>query len=158
MNSSNTLLDETDLRILKLLQDEGRLSNARLAERLNLSETPTWRRLKRLEEDGTIEGYQAVINRKKLGIGLTAFVQINFANHTGEQPYQFEKAIQSIPQILSCHNVSGESDYMLQVVAPDLEAYGDFVTNVLRKLPGVTAIHSSLSIREVKASSKLPIR
>jgi Lrp/AsnC family leucine-responsive transcriptional regulator len=157
MNSSLPDLDETDCRILQLLQDDGRLSNARLAERLHLSETPVWRRMRRLEENGFIEGYQAALNKKKLGIGLTAFVQIDFANHTGEQVSQFEDAIQSIPEILSCHNISGDSDYMLHVLARDLDSYGNFVAQVLRKLPGVKAIHSSLSMREVKASSKIPI-
>lgn len=133
------------------------MSNARLAERLKLSETPVWRRLRRLEEDGVITGYQALIDRKKLGIGLLAFVRVTFANHSGEQPFQFEEAIQAIPEILSCHNVSGESDYLLQVVARDLESYGDFVSKVLRKLPGVAEIHSSLSMREIKASNRLPI-
>ncbi|HAT32425.1 MAG TPA: AsnC family transcriptional regulator [Janthinobacterium sp.] len=157
MKISHVELDEVDLNIVRLLQGEGRMSNARLAERLKLSETPVWRRLRRLEEDGVITGYQALIDRKKLGIGLLAFVRVTFANHSGEQPFQFEEAIQAIPEILSCHNVSGESDYLLQVVARDLESYGDFVSKVLRKLPGVAEIHSSLSMREIKASNRLPI-
>ncbi|MEC4722462.1 Lrp/AsnC family transcriptional regulator [Noviherbaspirillum sp. CPCC 100848] len=150
-------LDRVDLRILELVQKEGRLSNARLAEQLNLSETPVWRRLRRLEDEGYITGYQANLDRRKLGFGLIAFVQINFANHTGELPAQFERAIQSIPEILSCHNVSGEADYYLRVVARDLDAYGEFVTHVLRKLPGVTSIRSSLAMREIKSTSALPI-
>ena len=93
MKISEVSLDATDLQILRLLQDEGRLSNARLAERLKLSETPVWRRLRRLEEEGFITGYQALLNRKKLGIGLVAFVRVVFANHGGEQPSQFEQAI-----------------------------------------------------------------
>ncbi len=157
MKNSYSDLDEVDIHILQLLQQEGRLSNARLAERLKLSETPVWRRLRRLEEDGYITGYQALIDRKKLGIGLVAFVRVTFANHSGEQPHQFEEAIQAIPEILSCHNVTGESDYLLQVVARDIESYGDFVSTVLRKLPGVAEIHSSLSMREIKASNRLPM-
>lgn len=157
MKISDPTPDEIDLRILALLQQEGRISNARLAERLHLSETPVWRRLRRLEDDGFIVAYQAILNRKKLGIGLLAFVQITFSNHNGEQPDQFEQAIAAIPEIMSCHNVTGESDYFLQVVARDLESYGDFVSKVLRRLPGVAEIRSSLSLREVKSSSKLPI-
>jgi DNA-binding Lrp family transcriptional regulator len=158
MKTPQEMLDNVDLRILSLLQDEGRMSNARLAEHLHLSETPVWRRLRRLEEDGYIKGYGARVDRHKLGFGLIAFVQINFANHTGEQPAQFEAAIQSIPEVLSCHNVSGEADYFLQVVTRDLESYGDFVTHVLRKLPGVTSIRSSLAMREIKSTSRLPVR
>jgi DNA-binding Lrp family transcriptional regulator len=158
MKPSQAGLDDVDLRIVALLQEEGRMSNARLADRLHLSETPVWRRLRRLEDEGYITGYEARADRRKLGFGLVAFVQINFANHTGEQPAQFEAAIQAIPEVLSCHNVSGEADYFLQVVTRDLEAYGEFVTHVLRKLPGVTSIRSSLAMREIKATSRLPLR
>ncbi|MBB5370218.1 MULTISPECIES: Lrp/AsnC family transcriptional regulator [unclassified Janthinobacterium] len=157
MKISDVSLDATDLQILRLLQEEGRLSNARLAERLKLSETPVWRRLRRLEEEGFITGYQALLNRKKLGIGLVAFVRVVFANHGNEQPSQFEQAILSIPEILSCHNVAGEADYFLQVVARDLETYGEFVSTVLRRLPGVAEIQSSLSMREIKSSNRLPL-
>lgn len=157
IDSTSLALDETDRRILQLLQEDGRLSNARLAERLNLSETPVWRRMRRLEEEGYIDGYHAQLNKKRLGIGLSAFVLIDFASHTDVQVRQFEEAIQSIPEILSCHNVTGDSDYQLHVVARDLESYGNFVAQVLRKLPGVKSIHSSLSMREVKASGKIPV-
>lgn len=150
-------LDETDIALLSLLQQDGRMSNARLAEALALSETPCWRRLKRLEERGVVEGYQANLNRRRLGFGVLALVQVCFANHADEGPAQFEALVQDIPEILSCHNVTGEADYFLQVVAKDLEGYGRFVSEVLRKLPGVTSIRSSLSLREVKASSRLPL-
>lgn len=113
--------------------------------------------MRRLEEEGFITGYQALLNRKKLGIGLVAFVRVVFANHGGEQPSQFEQAIATIPEILSCHNVAGEADYFLQVVARDLEAYGEFVSTVLRRLPGVAEIQSSLSMREIKSSNRLPL-
>lgn len=156
-DSAPVNLDSTDLRILELLQDEGRISNARLAERLNLSETPAWRRLRRLEEEGFVRGYRAQLDQRKLGYGVTAFVQITLAMHTGQQPYKFEEAIQDIPEILSCHNITGEADYLLQIVARNLEDYGEFVARVLRQLPGVTSIRSSLAMREVKASGKLPV-
>lgn len=150
-------LDNIDLSILQHLQQDGRLSNARLAEKLALSETPCWRRLKRLESEGYIAGYQANLSRRKLGYKVMAYVQLSFASHTDGQLDQFEQRIQAIPEILSCHNVSGEADYMLQVVASDLEAYGQFVSEVLRKLPGVTAIRSSLALREIKAVNHLPL-
>ena len=156
-NPVDSGLDATDRNILRLVQKDGRMSNARLAETLSLSETPCWRRLKRLESEGYVEGYQAVLNRRRMGFGVLALVQLSFANHTGDAPAKFEEAIQDIPEILSCHNVTGEADYFLQIVAPDLDAYGDFLTEVLRKLPGVTSIRSSLSLREVKSSSRLPV-
>ncbi|UTH76633.1 Lrp/AsnC family transcriptional regulator [Chromobacterium sp. IIBBL 290-4] len=157
MNSSKLALDDVDIALMDLLQRDGRLSNAKLAEQVALSETPCWRRLKRLEADGYIEGYQAVLSRKKLGYGVLAFVQVSLGSHTGDAPLDFEDRVQAIPEVLSCHNLTGESDYLLQVVAEDLEAFGVFVRDVLRDLPGVASIRSSLSLREVKMSGRLPL-
>jgi Lrp/AsnC family leucine-responsive transcriptional regulator len=157
-NNAKTGLDNTDYAILTEVQEDGRISNARLAEMLSMSETPCWRRLKRLEAEGYISSYQANLDRRLLGFGVMAMTQICFANHTDEAPEQFEAAIQGIPEILSCHNVTGEADYFLQIVSPDLESYEKFLREVLRKLPGVTSIRSSLSLREVKSSSRLPLR
>ncbi len=156
-NSLKTGLDTTDYSLLALVQDDGRISNVKVAETLSLSETPCWRRLKRLEEEGYIDSYQANLNRYRLGFGVLALVQICFANHTDDAPSQFEEAIQNIPEVLSCHNVTGEADYILQIVAQDLVAYEQFLRKVLRKLPGVTSIQSSLSLREVKNSTRLPL-
>ncbi|MCD5326444.1 Lrp/AsnC family transcriptional regulator [Chromobacterium piscinae] len=157
MNLPKSDLDDVDFTLMALLQKDGRLSNAKLAEQVALSETPCWRRLKRLEADGYIEGYQAVLSRKKLGYGVLAFVQIGFGSHIGEAPLRFEERVQAIPEVLSCHNLTGECDYLLQVVAEDLEAFGVFVRDVLRELPGVSSIRSSLSLREVKMSGRLPV-
>lgn len=157
MNPLFGQLDQTDLTILRELQADGRLSNAKLSEKLSLSETPCWRRLKRLEGEGFIEGYQARLSRRKLGYGVVAFVQVTLGNHAGEAPLQFEKLVASLPEILSCHNVTGDCDYMLKIVAKDLDAYGQFVRDQLRRLPGVTSIRSNLSLREVKSASALPI-
>ena len=150
-------LDETDYALLTLVQTDGRIPNSKVAETLSLSETPCWRRLKRLEESGYIVDYQANLSRHRLGIGVLALVQICFANHTDDTPSQFENAVLGIPEILSCHNVTGEADYFLQIVADDLDAYEKFLRTVLRKLPGVTSIRSSLSLREVKNSTRLPL-
>lgn len=157
MNPLNEALDETDRAILRELQADGRLSNARLSEKLALSETPCWRRLKRLEAQGFIEGYQANLNRKKLGYGVVAFAQVTLGSHAGEAPLLFEKLVASMPEIISCHNVTGGCDYMMQIVAGDLDAYGRFVRDRLRQLPGVAAIQSNLSLREIKSSSSLPV-
>jgi len=150
-------LDATDYALLALVQEDGRISNVKVAEALHLSETPCWRRLKRLEADGYIDSYQANLNRQRLGFGVLALVQICFANHTDDAPLQFEEAVLRIPEILSCHNVTGAADYFLQVLVPDLVAYERFLSGVLRKLPGVTSIQSSLSLREVKNTTRLPL-
>ena len=151
------VLDATDRALLALLQADGRMSNAKLAEALSLSETPCWRRLRRLEAEGFIEGYQANVSRRKLGFGVLALVQVGFANHADDAPERFEAAVREIPEILSCHNVTGGADYVLEVIARDLPAYGQFVAEVLRRLPGVTSLRSSLSLREVKATTRLPL-
>lgn len=150
-------LDSTDIAILRALQQDGRLTNARLAEQVALSETPCWRRLKRLEADGYIDAYRADLNRRKLGFGVVAFVQITLGDHAGDAPLQFEQRVAAMPEVLSCHNVTGESDYLLQVVAADLDTYGVFVRDTLRRLPGVSAILSNLSLREIKSSHALPL-
>lgn len=149
--------DRVDLSILSHLQKDGRLTNSRLAQELSLSETPCWRRLKALEEEGYIEGYQANLNRRKLGFGVLAFVQLTCVKHDIETTRKFENIIQSSANVLSCHNITGDSDFMLQVVAKDLDDYSYFVEKVLRSLPGVTVISSSISLRELKSSTALPL-
>lgn len=150
-------LDKTDIALLDHLQLDGRLSNSKLAEQLALSEASSWRRQKRLEEAGVIQGYQAVLNRRKVGIGVMAFVQIACTMHGDEVTAEFERLISVCPEVLSCHNTTGEADFLLQVVARDLDDYSRFVERVLRKLPGVSSIRSNLSLRELKGTNRLPI-
>ena len=150
-------IDKVDADILERLQRDGRLSNAKLAEQIALSETPCWRRVKHLEELGVIGGYQATLDRRKLGFGVMAFVQLVCTQHGEEVTAEFEKVIQACPNVLPCHNTTGEADFLLQVVAKDLDDYSRFVDKVLRKLPGVSSIRSNLSLRELKASNRLPV-
>ncbi|SDG16353.1 DNA-binding transcriptional regulator, Lrp family [Onishia taeanensis] len=152
-----SLLDNTNLRLLDLLQQDGRKANAKLAESLSLSETPCWRRLKRLEEAKVITGYQANLDRKQLGLGVMAFVQLNCSAHDTASVHEFEQIVDASPNILSCHNTTGDDDFLLIIVARDLDDYSHFVENVLRRLPGVTNIRSSLSLREVKSTNRLPL-
>jgi Lrp/AsnC family leucine-responsive transcriptional regulator len=151
-------LDAIDQRILSLLQVDGTLTHPQLAEQVALSVTPCWRRLKRLEEDGFITGYQANLSRRKLGLDVLAYVQVSFLVVTDQSIRHFEALLQSRPEVMSCHKVTGQADYMLQVVAKDLDAYGYFVENVLRLVPGVSTIHSSLAMREIKTSHQFPIQ
>jgi DNA-binding Lrp family transcriptional regulator len=150
-------LDRVDIGILARLQRDGRLTNAKLATELSLSETPCWRRLKRLEEEGYIESYQANLDRRKLGFGVMAFVQLSCVEHDEQTTRTFEDIIRHSDNVLSCHNTTGEADFLLQVVARDLDDYSRFVEQVLRKLPGVSAIRSNLLLREIKSSSRLPV-
>lgn len=119
--------------------------------------TPCWRRRKRLEELGVIKDYQANIDRRKLGFDVMAFAQVRFGDHSADAPDAFEDVILKLPQVLSCHKVTGEADYVLTVVATDLESYGRFVEDVLRRQPGIASIQSSLALREIKSISRLPV-
>lgn len=150
-------LDKIDLAIADRLQQDGRISGAKLAEEFALSEASCWRRQKRLETTGVIQGYQAILDRRKLGMGVMAFVQIVCTQHSEESTAAFERIIQGCPSVLACHNVTGEADFLLQVVAKDLDDYSRFVEKVLRKLPGVLNICSNISLREVKLTNKLPL-
>lgn len=143
--------------MLRMLQDDGSLSNAALGEKLSLSVTPCWRRRKHLEDEGVITGYHASIDRRAIGLDLLAFVQIRINIHSDQTADDFEAVIRSRPEVISCHKVTGNADYILQVVATDLDAYGDFVERILRRQAGVAWIQSSLALREVKAASQLPI-
>ncbi|RAS15059.1 AsnC family transcriptional regulator [Microvirgula sp. AG722] len=156
-NRPHHQLDDTDRTILRLLQQDGTLSNPKLAGHLSLSVTPCWRRLKRLEDEGYIRDYQANLDRRKLGYDVLAFVSLGFGAHGDEAPNRFEAAIHEHPEVLSCHKITGNADYLLQVVAESLDAYSAFVENVLRKMDGIHSIHSSLALREIKSSSRLPV-
>ena len=153
----NEQLDRTDLRLLAALQDDARLTVAQLAEKVSLSASPCWRRVKRLEEAGYIEGYHAHLSASRLGHGITAFVSVVMGSHTREVARAFEARLQDIPEIIACHNVSGQYDFLLEVVAADLAAYGEFARNVLQDLPGVTELHSSFSLKSLKDQRKLPL-
>lgn len=151
------VIDSVDADILDTLQRHGRLSNAKLSQQLSLSEPSCWRRLKRLENEGFIEGYQAVLNRHRLGLGLLAFVMLGFGQHDPDATAEMERIISASPHVLACHNVTGEADFLVQVVAKNLEEYSVFVETVLRTLPGVVSVTSNLSLRELKLTQRLPV-
>jgi DNA-binding Lrp family transcriptional regulator len=152
-----TDLDDTDLAILATVQAEGRIPISKLAESVALSETPCARRLKRLETDGYITGYRAQLDRERMGFGVLAFVQLSVSIHTDEATRAFEDTILGCAEVISCHNVTGRADFLLQVVAPSLTEYGRFIDRVLRKLPEIKSIESSLCLREMKPAGGLPI-
>jgi len=150
-------LDRTDRRLLAALQDDARLTVAELAERVALSTSPCWRRVRRLEQAGYVTGYHAQLSAERLGYGITAFVSVVMGSHTQEVARAFEARLRDIPEVIACHNVSGRYDFLLEVVATDLAAYGEFARNVLQALPGVTELHSSFSLKSLKAERRLPL-
>jgi Lrp/AsnC family leucine-responsive transcriptional regulator len=150
-------LDRTELALLAELQVDARLTIGQLAERVALSPSPCWRRVKRLEEAGYIQAYRAVLSCERLGYGVTAFVSVMMSSHSPEACRQFEAQIAAIPRIVACHHLSGRYDYLLEVVATDLKGFGDFMRDVLQPLPGVKEVNSSFSLRSVKNARLLPL-
>ena len=150
-------LDKFDIAILHQLQADGRLTNAELANRVGLSAAPCWRRVRALEEAGFILGYRAEINRTQIGLGVLAFVRIDAERNSGDALRQMETAIRDIPEIVSCHYISGSGTFELQVVCPDLNHFSRFAREVLINLPNVKDLHTSFSLGEVKAAAALPL-
>ena len=152
-----TALDRTDKALLAALQGNARLTVAELAESVSLTTSPCWRRVKILEESGIITGYQAVLSSKELGYGVTAFVSVMMESHSQEVARNFEQRLLEIPEIIACHNVSGRYDFLLEVVAKDLESFGEFAREVLQALPAVKEIYSSFSYKSVKPRRVVPV-
>ena len=150
-------LDRVDRRLLEVLQVEGRLSNVALAERVHLSPSPCLRRLKALEHDGVIAGYRAMLDRDAVGLGLTAFVEIKVVGHSEAVSAAMEEAVKEMPEVVSCHMVSGDADFLLEVVVPDLRAYERLLLGSLLKLPNVNDVRTNFAIRTMKAPSPLPL-
>jgi Lrp/AsnC family transcriptional regulator, leucine-responsive regulatory protein len=152
-----TGLDKFDIHILAQLQADGRLTNAELANRVGLSPAPCWRRVRRLETEGYINGYHAAINRHKVGLGVIAFVRIYADRNTGEVTRELKEHLIQMPEVMSCHHISGEGSFEITVMATDLEAYSRFAMERLINLPHVKDLHTSFSLGEVKASHELPL-
>jgi Lrp/AsnC family transcriptional regulator, leucine-responsive regulatory protein len=155
---ANMELDSIDLRILRELQENGRLTNVELADKVGLSPSPCLRRVKALETSGVIQGYHALLDRGGLGLGLTVFVGVKVAHSHKEQYPPFWEAVQALPEVITCHLVSGESDFLLQVVVPDLAAYEQFLLGTLLKLPCVSDVRSNFAIKAIKAQTALPLQ
>ena len=151
-------LDRYDLRILAELQHDARISNQELAERIGLSPSPCSRRVKQLEDDGYIVRQVALLDRKKLGLSLTAFVLIGMDRHTPERFEHFQEVIRQCPEVLECSLVTGmDADYQLKVVVRDMEHYQHFLLDKLTHISGVTGVRSSFVLRRIKHKTALPL-
>jgi len=157
MEAGRYALDSIDCRILAQLQADGRLSNAELAERVGLSPSPCLRRVRRLEDEGLIQGYAALLNREVLGLDVMAFVQVSLEKHSESAAERFETAIKAMDEVTECFPVTGEDDYILCVVATDLKAYSRFLMDHLMRLPGITNVKSVFALGEIKATTAVPI-
>jgi len=151
-------LDRYDRQILDLLQQDGRISNQDLAERIGLSPSPCLRRVRALEDAGLIAGYRAVLDAKKLGLTLLALIGISMDQHTPERFANFEEAVAAIPEVLECLLITGQqSDYQLKVVIRDMDAYQDLLLNRITRIAGVTGVHTSFVLRRVVDRNALPV-
>ena len=150
--------DRYDRQILQILQNDGRISNQELADRIGLSPSPCLRRVKALEEAGLIVGYRAMLDANALGLTLMALIHISMDKHTPERFNTFEAAIAEIPEILECLLITGQAaDYQLKVVVKDLEAYQELLLKRITGIPGVSGVHSSFVLRKVVDKSALPL-
>jgi Lrp/AsnC family leucine-responsive transcriptional regulator len=150
-------LDDTDLRILELLQTEGRLPNAELARRVGLTPPPTLERVRRLERAGVIRGYQARIDPRALGRRLTVFAAVSLTMHESGAVGAFTEAVRAVPEVLECHHLTGESDYLLKVVVADTADYERLLRERLLRLPGVQRVQSSVVLSTLKEGSPIPV-
>jgi Lrp/AsnC family transcriptional regulator, leucine-responsive regulatory protein len=153
----NNDLDAIDCRIVAALQENGRLTNIDLADKVGLSPSPCLRRVKRLERDGYIEAYRAVLRRERVGLGFSVFVGVKIDGHANDKALAFEKAVVAMPEIVACHLVSGDADYFLEIVVPDLEHYRRFLVEKLLELPIVREVRSNIAIQTLKAGAPLPL-
>jgi DNA-binding Lrp family transcriptional regulator len=149
-------LDDIDRRILDRLQRDGRLSNADLAQEVGLSPSPCWRRVKALEEAGVIKGYTAQLDAKAVGLSVTVFMSVSLTTQVEKALQAFERAASERPEVMECYLMTGDSDYLLRIVVPDLEAYERFVMD-FTKIVGIAQIRSSLALRTVKQGAALPL-
>jgi len=150
-------LDRYDIALLAELQRDARQSNADLAARIGLSPAPTWRRVRRLEEMGVITGYRAEIDRRRIGLGVLAFVRVDAERDNAEATRAFEEAIRGLPEVISCHYISGAGTFELQVLVTDLDAYSRWTMETLFRLPNVKDLHTSFSLGEIKSGAALPL-
>lgn len=150
-------LDAFDRKILRALQRDGRISMTALAEQVGLSATQCARRLQRLEAEGPISGYGARLDRRQAGWSVMVLVSVALERHGEARAEAFHQAVRALPEVTECLLLTGDADYLLRVVAPDLEAYSRFVTETLMRLPGVASIRSGVVLAEIKTGQPLPL-
>ncbi|HVE54804.1 MAG TPA: Lrp/AsnC family transcriptional regulator [Ramlibacter sp.] len=150
-------LDRHDVLLLAELQRDSRQTVQQLATAVGLSSTPCWKRVKEMEASGIIRGYTALVDREKVGLALAVLAEVNLTRHNEDDVRRFEQAVAAAPQIVSCYATTGQADYVIKVLVPDIKSYESFLHDIAFKLPGVTHVRSSVVLKEVKAESRLPL-
>lgn len=150
-------LDRTDLKILDVLQHQGNLSAAEIADKVGLTSTTAWRRISRLEQEGVIKQRVTLLDREAVGLKVTVFAHVRLSSQGGDAVTKFEQAVRKHPEILECFTMLGETDFLLRVVARDLKAYESFFRDHLSRFPGVQVVNSSLALSAIKETTVLPL-
>lgn len=150
-------LDQASMRILRELQQNARLSINELSEKVGMSASPCWRRQKELEENGYIKRYAALLERRKLDLGLVCMLHVSLTRHEAGVVETFEAQMKACREVMECYEVTGTSDYIVKLMVADMDAYHDLLHNVLLKLPGVSQLNTSVALREVKYETALPL-
>jgi len=150
-------LDAYDRRILELLQEDASLSSAQIAERVGLSQSPCWRRIQRLKEEGVIRGQVTLLDRKKVGLNTQIFAEVKLNAHGRSNFNEFTDAIRGFPEVLECYVLMGSVDFLLRIVTPDIEAYERFFFEKLSNVPGIQEVNSIVALSEIKSTTSLPL-
>ena len=151
-------MEPRDRRILAELQNDSRLTMQELAERVGMSSSACWRRVKQLEEQGVIDRYAVIVNTKKAGFGLSSIVHVSLARHEQKNVEMFIREVLRHPEVLECFSTSGEADFHLRVVVEDIDAYNEFLDDFIFRLPGVSQVRSNIILKEIKTDTALPFR
>ena len=157
-NAKMSDLSDSDIKILDLLQSDAALSTGEVAERVGLSQSPCWRRISRLEQEGYLKGRVAVLDSRRLGMEVVVFVTISLSAHGRENLEEFEQAVHKFPEVLECYTVTGSMDYLLKIITKDIQHYERFIRHNLMTLPMVREMHSTIAVTEIKNTTRLPLR
>ena len=151
------MLEPIDIRILDSLQRDGRLTNQALSAEVGLSTSPCWRRVRQLEEDGVIQGYAALLDRRRIGLGVLAFIRVRIDSHSEAEAEEFAESVRALKEVIACYSIAGDTDFLLQVVSPDLDSYADFAMAVVRRLPGIKEMQTMFVLKEIKPFRGFPL-
>lgn len=151
-------LNQIDIKLLTALQQDGRITNQALAEQVGMSASPCWRRVKQLEEEHYIQGYRAVLDRRKIGLGVMVFIRIKIDRHSETEAQKFEQEVMQLEDVVACYSIGGDADFLLQVVAPDLDSFAEFAMSIVRQLPGIKEMQSMFVLKEIKPFVAFPVK
>ena len=151
-------IDKTDESILKILQNDSRTTNQQLSEKIGMSASPCWRRVKRLEDEKVIRGYGVLLDRRKLGLGVMVCIRVSIDRHSEAEALKFEEEVMQLDDVVACYSIGGDADFLLQVVSYDLDTYAEFSMSIIRRLPGIKEMQSMFTLKEIKSFQGFPVR